>query len=66
MYASSFHNKNPDIVIELLKNGADINAKNRQGQTAWDIINQNQYLKETEAYTEFKKVMDANQNNNNL
>ena len=56
-----YDDKKQNLVLILNRFCWEVNAENKQGQTAWDIINQNQYLKETKAYPEFKKIMDANQ-----
>ena len=43
-------NTNPAVVMVLLDTGADAKAKAADGLTAWDLIQQNEKLKDTEAY----------------
>ena len=51
MYAAST-NTNPEIVITLLKYGANSKIKDKYGKTAWDLIQDNEDLKNTKAYWE--------------
>ena len=43
-------NKNSAVVTTLLNAGADPKAKTAAGQTAWDLIQKNEKLKDTDAY----------------
>ena len=43
-------NENPEVVQVLLDAGADATAKNGGGETAWDLIQDNEALKGSKAY----------------
>jgi len=43
-------NENTEVVLALLDAGADATAKNGEGKTAWDLIQDNEALKGTKAY----------------
>ncbi len=43
-------NDNPDVVETLLAAGADAAARNTAGQTPWDLAQENEALRETDAY----------------
>lgn len=43
-------NENPDVITTLIKNGAYVNARDIYGKTAWDYMQDNEYLKDTKAY----------------
>ena len=49
MYAAK-ENINSKIVEKLIEFGATVSNKNASGQTAWDLIQQNEKLKSTRAY----------------
>ena len=49
MLASRF-NEGPDVIIILLKVGADAKAKDIEGKTAWNWAQGNEKLKGTKAY----------------
>ena len=44
------HNKNPEVITTLLKNGADAKAKDNRGKTAFDYAQDSGNLKGTDAY----------------
>ena len=49
MYAAGY-NKNTEVVQALLDAGADATATNSGGETAWDLIQENEALKRSPAY----------------
>jgi ankyrin repeat protein len=44
------NNENSEVVQALLDAGADATAKNEEGMAAWDLIQDNESLKDTKAY----------------
>ena len=50
LHEAAFFNKNPDVVLALLKLGANPKARGTYGQTPWDLIKENASLINTEAY----------------
>jgi ankyrin repeat protein len=49
MVAASF-SESSDVVQTLLNAGADASPKDRDGKTAWDLIQENEHLEGTPAY----------------
>ena len=49
MFAAEY-NENPEVVQALLDAGADATAKNGEKETAWDLIQDNEALKDSKAY----------------
>ena len=49
MYAAEY-NSNPEVLQVLLDAGADATAKNGEKETAWDLIQDNEALKDSKAY----------------
>ena len=49
MWAAGY-NENPEVLQVLLDAGADATAKNEGGETAWDLIQDNEALKGSKAY----------------
>ena len=43
-------NKNPDVIKVLLEAGADGKTRNDSGETAFDLAEENEHLKGTDAY----------------
>ena len=54
LHLACVFNKNPMVIIALIKEGADINARNRNGKTPFDLIQNNKSLKNTDAYQVLK------------
>ena len=50
------YNQNPEVIITLLKAGADVKAKNRHGKTAFDYAQKNASLKDTDAYRQLQEA----------
>ena len=46
--------ENPEVVQVLLDAGADPSIQDNEGKTAWDLIQGNDALKDTDAYSELK------------
>ncbi len=55
IWAATF-NPNPEVILILLKAGADPKAKTTEGKTAFDLVQENANLKGTEAY---RQLQDA-------
>jgi ankyrin repeat protein len=47
---------NPDVIIALLKAGANAKAKNKSGYSALDYAKDNAKLKDTDAYRQLLKA----------
>ena len=50
LHWAAMNNPNPAIIIALLEAGANPNTPNKSGETPWDDIQDNEDLKDTEAY----------------
>ena len=50
LHVAAFHNRNPAIIIALLDAGADTNARSKFGLTPWDYAQNNDAIKDTDAY----------------
>ena len=50
------NNPNPEVIILLLKAGADAKAKDKHGKTAFDYANDNQKLKGTAALKQLEEA----------
>jgi uncharacterized protein len=53
---AALFNPNPDVILILLKAGADPKAKTSEGKTAFDLVQENANLKGTEAYRQLQEV----------
>ena len=51
---AAWNNDNPEVVLALLNAGADPSIQDNEGKTAWDLIQGNDALKDTDAYSELK------------
>ncbi len=56
MYAAAF-SYNPEMIMALLKAGADAKAKDNAGKTAFDHAQANEKLKCTDAYWKLHKAV---------
>jgi hypothetical protein len=54
MYAA-FRNSHPQVIMVLLKEGANPKLKSNEGKAAFDYAEENMDLKGTDAYLELKK-----------
>ena len=50
MHAARRHNANAAVVQALIDAGADATATNEDGETAWDLIQGNEFMEGTPAY----------------
>lgn len=50
LHLAAYSNSNPQVVLVLLDLGADPKARTSDGETAWDLIQENLGLKNTPAY----------------
>ena len=50
LHSAAGFNKNPAVVKALLEAGADVNARNENGATPWDLAQENEALKGSDAY----------------
>ena len=50
LHGAARFNDNPAVVVILLDAGADPKAKTGSGRTAFDLIQENEGLKDTDAY----------------
>ena len=50
------YNNNPDVISMLLEAGARVNAKNKDGKTAFDYAQHNARLKGTDAYVKLREA----------
>lgn len=48
--------QNPEVIMTLMKAGADAKAKNRHGKTAFDDAQKNASLKDTDAYRQLQEA----------
>ncbi len=55
IWAATF-NPNSEVILILLKAGADPKAKTTEGKTAFDLMQENANLKGTEAYSELREA----------
>ena len=55
MFAARY-NQSPEVIMTLLKAGADAKAKNRHGKTAFDYAQRNASLKDTDAYRQLQEA----------
>jgi len=55
MYAA-WENPNPEVVVTLLKAGADVKAKSYSGKTAFDYAQDNEKLKGTDALKQLEEA----------
>ena len=53
LYAARY-NSNPEVLQVLLDAGADPSTQDNDGKRAWDHIQENDALKDTDAYSELK------------
>lgn len=56
MFANSY-NSNPDVITILVKNGADIKAKDKDGKTALDYAKENPKIYKTDVYWQMNNLM---------
>jgi ankyrin repeat protein len=49
-------NTNPEVITTLLKAGADAKANDLTGKTAFDYAQDNEKLKNTDAYVQLQKA----------
>ena len=56
-------NQNPEIIKVLMDAGADVIAQDRQGNSAWNLIQNNINLKNTDAYWRLNELRFLDQNN---
>lgn len=49
-------NKNPEVIMTLLKAGADTKKKDNEGKTAFDYAQDNEQLKGTGTYWRLQEV----------
>ncbi len=49
-------NPNPNVIVALLKEGANAKLKSHDGMTAYDYAQMNSKVKGTDAYLELKKA----------
>ncbi|MGM0601533.1 MAG: ankyrin repeat domain-containing protein [Candidatus Rifleibacteriota bacterium] len=56
MMQAAAHNSEPKIITILVEAGADINARDKSGKTAFDYAKDNKHIKGSKAY---KKLKDA-------
>ena len=47
---AAIRNDNPDVITRLIKLGADGTAKTDDGETAWDLAQNNEALRDTKAW----------------
>ena len=47
---AAFYNQNAAVVQALIDAGADATATNKDGETAWDLIQENEALERTPVY----------------
>ena len=50
LHSAALINKSPEIVDLLLAHGADVRAKTKGGETAFDLVKKNKNLQNTDAY----------------
>jgi len=50
-------NENPEVILTLLELGADPKLVDGDGKTAWDYIQENESLKDTESFEAIQKAM---------
>ena len=55
MFAARY-NQSPEVIMTLLKAGADAKAKSRHGKTAFDYAQKNASLKGTDAYRQLQEA----------
>ena len=55
MFAARY-NQNPEVIITLLKAGADAKKKDNEGKTAFDYAQKNASLKGTDAYQRLQEA----------
>jgi len=49
-------NQNPEVIITLLKAGADAKAKNNKGYTAFDYAQDSEKVKDTDSYRQLQEA----------
>ena len=50
LHSATANNENPAVVTTLLDAGADPKARAKYGVTAWDMVQQNDKLEDTDVY----------------
>ena len=50
LHKAAGFSENPAVIETLLAAGADVNARNSGGETPWDLAQENEALKGSDAY----------------
>ena len=50
LHSAARFNENPAMIEALLEAGADVNARDKNGGTPWDLAQENEALKGSDAY----------------
>jgi ankyrin repeat protein len=53
---ASGRNDNPEVPALLIERGALVNTRDAQGKTAWDYLQQNEFLREAEGYERLEEL----------
>ena len=56
LHGAAAFNSEPAVIDALLKAGANPKLANNDGKTAWDLIQKNQFLNDTDAYTKLESL----------